>query len=194
MVHEETGELLGYSVSRKEVIEKQMWCRSTNVFVMNGNGEILVHQRSKQKERYPGVWCTHLGGHVSCGEDFDSNAIKELGEEAGICVDGMCVLPWRTTKLDVARLWVREYIVVIDKPVDAFLPQPGEVDRFVWMKPEEIIEASTLFPESWLAGTHDFTTEYACLRAAISVAASVGMMPLSKSMQVWHPFQKAMAV
>lgn len=193
VVHAETGELLGCQVSRKEMIEKQLWCRSTNVFVMNLQGEILVHQRSMQKERFPGVWCTHLGGHVGCGEDFDTNAKKELGEEAGICIDGVCVLPWRTTKLEAERLWVREYVVVIDKPVEAFLPQAGEVDQFKWMKPEDIVAASKQAPTGWLAGTHDFTTEYACIRAAVSVATSVGIMSLPKPMQIWHPFSVAQA-
>ena len=76
-----TGEGLGIAVPRHAALRAQVWCRSTNIYVLNHKGEVLVHQRSMQKERMPGVWVTHLGGHVGEGENYETNALKELEEE-----------------------------------------------------------------------------------------------------------------
>jgi len=187
VVCENLGLPTGECVPRSEVIEKQLWCRSTNVFVMNSRGEILVHQRSLAKERLPGVWSTHLGGHVGEGEDFDLNALKELQEEAGIMVSQRDLLPWRTTKLSGARLWVREYVAIIDQPVEYFVPQVGEVERFMWMTVDEIVAAEAVEPNMWCAGTHDFRTEYACLRAVAVAAQAFGALQIPDSMRIWHP-------
>ncbi len=182
-----TGEGLGVAVPRHAALRAQVWCRSTNIYVLNHKGEILVHQRSMEKERMPGVWVTHLGGHVGEGETYESNALKELEEEAGIKVDEKQLVPWRTTRIDKARLWTREFVTVHDAEVDKLVAQPGEVDRFAWMSPEEILKASHAEPHMWQAGTHDFRNEYYCLRSAIITAHSLGAMEIPSHMGTWNP-------
>lgn len=187
IVHEDTGSLLGYSLPRAEAIATQAWCRSTNVFVLNHEGKVLCHQRSLVKERFPGVWCTHLGGHVGEDETFETNAHKELGEEAGIHVPASSILAWRTTKIPTQRLWVREFVTVVDEPVEKFVPQPGEVEQFAWKTIEEILDESEKNPAMWLDGTHDFRSEYMCLRAAILGAHAAGGMEVPEDLHIWHP-------
>lgn len=175
---------------RSDVIENELWCRSTNVYVMNRHGEVLCHQRSMEKERMPGVWSTHLGGHVAVGETYDTNAQKELEEEIGVSVPEDSIIPWRTTKIDSAHLWVKEYVVLLDKDTAEMIPQKGEIDALAWMGPDEILKQEIENPDKWCAGTHNFMVEYHCLKAAIAVAAACGRIETPTPeirLDTWHP-------
>lgn len=183
IVHPVTNTPIG-TLPRAQAIQEGAWCRSTNIFVMNSQGQILCHQRSLQKERMPGFWSTHLGGHVSGTESYESNALKELEEESGIVVKAEELIPWRTTRLDKARLWVREYVVHSDKEIHELVPQPGEVERFAWLSPEEILRVSKN-DNQWCAGTHDFMIEYHCLRAAITATGQ--HRGHDDVLHTWHP-------
>lgn len=174
VVHPVTNELTGLVLPRQQVITQKLWCRSTNVFIVHPDGRLLCHKRSLEKERLPGTWCTHLGGHVGQGETYESNAQKEVEEEAGIRINSSQLIPWRTTKLEEPRLWVREFVTVLDRKAEDFTPQPGEVDEFRWLHPQEITQACSLSPNGWCAGTHDFNVEYECLRAVCTAAKSIG--------------------
>lgn len=186
VVHPITNEPIGVK-PRAEVIQDRHWCRSTNVFVLNNEGKILCHQRSMLKERAPGAWSTHVGGHVGVGETYDTNAVKELEEEAGVSVDPSHVIAWRTTKIPSARLWVREYVTVIDKPANHFTPQEGEVDQFAWKTLHEILASFKEEPKGWFAGTHDLLTEYQCMRAVLAATGSIGALPVADHLHIWHP-------
>ncbi len=190
IVHEESGELTGVCLPRHEVIAQSAWCQTTNIFVMNAKNEILCHKRSSVKERMPGVWMTHVGGHVGQDEDFDSNALKELSEEAGIDATAQELIHWRTTRIPSARVWVREYVILKDLPVESLIPQPGEVDQFAWFKIEEILQNFQTEPHNWCVGTHDFYVEYHCLRAALTAAQHTGAINPSSPLHSWHPLAR----
>lgn len=187
IVSPETGHPTGLCLPRNEAIQQRLWCRTTNIFVLNAKGEVLCHQRSLQKERLPGLWVTHLGGHVASDETYESNALKELAEEAGIVVEPRQMVHWRTTRLDSARLWMREFVVLCDVDADRLVPQPGEVERFAWRSPQQILKAKQIDPEGWCAGTHDFATEYMCLRAALNAADAVGAFQTPPQLYSWMP-------
>lgn len=170
-VHPHNGELTGKILTRKELYEQKHWCRTTNIFIFNSEGHVLCHQRSLGKEVFPGVWFTHSGGHVGADETFESNAMKELEEEAGIAISEDMLIPWRTTRKDSHRFWIREFVVVVDVAASDLVPQPGEVEQFQWLSIDDIINNQKNFPELWVAGTHDFITEYNCMRAILSAFA-----------------------
>lgn len=185
IVDVKTGEPTGEHMPRAEAIACGAWCRSTNVFVLNPQGEVLCHRRSSLKERHPSVWSTHLGGHVTEGESFLMNAAKELEEESGIRVAPEALLAWRTSKIESARLWVREFVVMIDPSTIILAPQPGEVDEFQWVSPSDIVRRSKT--EKWMAGTHDFRTEYFCMRAVLTAAHAIGAIRIPDPLRAWHP-------
>jgi ADP-ribose pyrophosphatase YjhB (NUDIX family) len=135
----------------------------------------------------PGVWSTHMGGHVGEGETYESNALKELHEESGIAVHPTRLLPWRTTRIDGPRLWAREFVTLLDRDASALLPQPGEVDAFRWMSLKEVLHMSKKEPSKWCAGTHDFRVEYQCMRSALSVADALGALPVPRGFHLWQP-------
>lgn len=172
---------------RAQAIAAGAWCRSTNVFILNSRGEILCHQRSVGKERLPGVWSTHLGGHVAEGETYETNALKELHEEAGIAAQPDHLLPWRTTKIDGARLWVREFVTFLDRAASTLVPQPGEVESFEWLSLGQILKRADREPHKWCIGTHDFEVEYQCMRSALSVGHALGALTVPHGLGAWGP-------
>jgi isopentenyldiphosphate isomerase len=186
IVCEHTNTELGV-LPRPEAIKTGAWCRSTDVYIMNSDGQILCHQRSMEKERNPGCWSTHVGGHVGVGETYDTNALKELEEEAGVKKDAKQLIQWRTAKNEKGRLWVRKYVVLHDAPESAFIPQPGEVESFKWHSLEEIMKMTAEHPELWMPGTpgYDFTAEYEAMRAALVVAHNLGACEIPDAMHVW---------
>lgn len=191
IVSERTGERTGECLPRHDVIARSMWCQTTNVFVLNSHGELLCHRRSPAKERLPGVWMTHLGGHVGHDETYEQNAAKELLEEAGIASAPTELIHWRTTKIPNARVWVREFAVLKDLPFEKLQPQHGEVDCFAWMSIDEILRSSRTNRAAWCAGTHDLFVEYHCLRAALTAAQHVGAIRPETPIHAWHPLPSA---
>lgn len=190
----ETGEPTGECLPRSVVIQQKLWCRSTNIFILNTQGQILCNQRSLTKERFPGAWSTHFGGHVAEGESFKINALKELEEELGLTVNHFHIIPWRTSQKTISRLWIRDFITVYDGPLEKLTLQKEEIEKIEWFSAEDIIaelknEGETEeTSSSWLAGTHDFKADYQCMRAVLTAVLDAGLFnntyrPLHK----WQP-------
>jgi 8-oxo-dGTP pyrophosphatase MutT (NUDIX family) len=51
-----------------------------NLLLVNARGEVLLQRRPADKEN-GGRWDKSVGGHVDAGEDFDTAARREAGEE-----------------------------------------------------------------------------------------------------------------
>ncbi len=197
IVDEHTGEPTGITLPRSEVIKKRLWCRSTNVYVMNQKGELLCHQRSHNRERHSGVWSTHFGGHVCASETFKINALKELEEEIGLTVSHYRLIPWRTSKIESQRLWVRDFMTVFDGTLESLKVQETEIDAIEWMSPERIInelQTTGAFDDNriWLAGTHDFHTDYQCMRAVLTAVLDGNLFSREAyyHLHKWMPVEK----
>ncbi len=199
IVHSDTGLPTGNVLTRPEAIANRAWCRSTNIFILDRRGHVLCHKRSEQKERLPGVWTTHVGGHVGAGETYETNALKEVEEEAGITIAPHQLITWRTHRVEhsntAARvhLWMRDYVVLYDAPVEAFTPQPGEVDEFAWKSLDEILHHSTHESDKWMSGIQHFATEYYCARAALIAAHTTGTIQIPDELHTWHTNHLALA-
>lgn len=175
------------------MIKRKLWGRSTNVFILNSQGHILCNQRSLTKERFPGAWATHFGGHVAKGESFKINALKELEEEIGLKVNHFQIIPWRTSKKNMSRLWIRDFLTVFDEPLDNLIPQKREIEQVAWFTPEKIIaelemEGKDDTSPPWLAGTHDFATDYQCMRAVLTAILDAKIFSSTyHSLHKWQP-------
>lgn len=130
---------------------------------------------------------THVGGHVGVDETYETNALKELEEEAGIVVPARRLIPWRTTRVERAHLWSREFVVVYDVRLDELKPQEGEVECFEWIAIEEIMYRAKQDSVLWQAGTHDIVSEYACMLTAIGTAHHLGIHEVPDSLHTWNP-------
>lgn len=70
--------------SRSAVHREKLYHRAIHVFVFNNSGQLYLQRRSMTKDTAPGKWVSSCSGHVDAGEDYDTAAYRELGEEIGL--------------------------------------------------------------------------------------------------------------
>jgi isopentenyl-diphosphate Delta-isomerase len=76
---EETG-----TMEKMEAHEKGVLHRAFSVFILNDQGELLVHQRAEGKYHSGGLWTNTCCSHPMPGEDTLSAAKRRTKEEMGI--------------------------------------------------------------------------------------------------------------
>jgi isopentenyldiphosphate isomerase len=65
---------------RREAKASGLAVGAVNVLLVNDRGEVLLQRRPGDKEN-GGHWDKSVGGHVGAGEEFDTTAVRETGEE-----------------------------------------------------------------------------------------------------------------
>jgi len=79
----EDDEIIGVD-TRENIHKNGLLHREIHIWIFNDRGEILLQRRSNTKDTYPGLLDVSVGGHVEIGEDYETTAIREMGEEVGI--------------------------------------------------------------------------------------------------------------
>ncbi len=82
-IYNRQAEFLGVR-PRDEVHRLGHWHKSAQVFVFNSRGELLMQQRSPQKDLYANLWDYSVGEHLQPFESFFEGATRGLREELGI--------------------------------------------------------------------------------------------------------------
>lgn len=75
-----TGEILPRSVVHK----RGLWHRIIVVAIINEKNEILIQQRSHNKDKNPDMWDISVTGHLSTGQDSLTAATREISEEVSV--------------------------------------------------------------------------------------------------------------
>lgn len=83
-VLDENGIKTGEILPRSEVHKRGLWHRIIVVAIVNENNEILMQQRSYNKDKNPGMWDISCTGHISAGQDSLSAAAREINEEVSV--------------------------------------------------------------------------------------------------------------
>ncbi len=83
-VLDENGIKTGEILSRKEVHKRGLWHRIIVVAIINEKNEILIQQRSDNKDKNPGMWDISVTGHLSAGQDSLTAATREISEEVSV--------------------------------------------------------------------------------------------------------------
>lgn len=140
-------------VTWKEMHEKSLLHRSSNVFVFNSKGELFVHKRAGSLKLYPGMYDVKMGGIVRAGESYEEAAKRELEEEAGIKnaeLDYLFSIKFRSDKNNNNR---KVFKCVYNGKIEL---QPEEVESGMFMT---IDEAKKLMAEGKLSPSaiHVFT-------------------------------------
>jgi hypothetical protein len=78
-VYDTEGNVVGVR-PRREAKESGLAVGAVNVLLVNARGQVLLQRRPGDKEN-GGHWDKSVGGHVSAGEEFDTTAVREAGEE-----------------------------------------------------------------------------------------------------------------
>lgn len=126
-----TGQL-----ARREVHRRKLRHRAVHLLVINRAGQVFMHQRSMQKDLFPGVWDSSAAGHVGAGEDYDATAVRELEEEIGC---RPVQPPQRLFKIEARAETGQEFVWVYRvKAEGPFVLQSDEIKRGGWFTVAEI--------------------------------------------------------
>ena len=83
-VLDENGVKTGRVATREEIHREGLWHRVIVVAILNDQNEILLQQRSHNKEKNPDLWDISAAGHISAGQDSLSAAAREINEEVSV--------------------------------------------------------------------------------------------------------------
>ena len=126
---------------RREVHRLKLRHRAVHLLVVNRAGGVFLHQRSMQKDLFPGVWDSSAAGHVGAGEDYDGTARRELEEELGCRPE---LPPQRLFKIEAREETGLEFVWVYRVEAEGpFILQADEIESGDWFSVEEI--------DRWLA-------------------------------------------
>lgn len=138
--------------------------RIVRISILDENGNMLIQQRSDQKELFPGRWDNSAAGHVDEGETYDHAAQRELGEELGLHDMPLELLgnyyvevedDWR-----IMKRFTRSYKLVLTKPLPEFRLPAEEVAATSWMKIDDIHQLITNHPEQVTDGLTQVIERY----------------------------------
>ena len=110
--------------------------RTCHVWIVRGNGDILIQRRALSKPNWPGAWCESAGGAIRAGETPEEGCIRETLEEIGVRPDperGGLAFVW-TGKTAHHDIWVFR----MDVPIESLTFQPDEVIDAKYASPDEI--------------------------------------------------------
>ena len=123
---------------RSVVHHRQLMHRAIHVFVFNASGQLYLQKRSMKKDSSPGKWVSSCSGHVDSGEDYDTAALRELGEELGLFEpEGFA----RVFKESACEQTGHEFVRIYDcKGEGPFTLDPEESSEGRWVTLEELEE------------------------------------------------------
>ena len=135
--------------TRREVHATGLWHRAVHILVSDAGGRIFLQKRSMLKDLSPGLWDSSCSGHVDAGEDYDTAAVRELGEEIGVQLLAG-VMPARWFRIDPCEQTGWEFVWVYQLRHDGPLTlEPREIQYGEWVAPTEITARVTQRPEDF---------------------------------------------
>jgi isopentenyldiphosphate isomerase len=81
------GKLTGEKKTKKEAHEQGLWHKSSHVWIVNSENEVLLQKRSPFVINYPDKWDISTAGHMSAGENCITSALREAEEEIGLKIN-----------------------------------------------------------------------------------------------------------
>ena len=145
---DDAGRVIG-TADRRTMRAGRLMHRAVFIAVRHPDDRILIHQRSPDKDLWPGRWDIAVGGVVGAGEAWDAAAVRELGEEVGVTGLPLGDLGGGTYRDDEVALVGRCYEVVTTGP---FVFADGEVVRAEWVALDdlgELADERQFLPDSW---------------------------------------------
>ena len=145
---------------RREVHARQLQHRATHVLVHDNAGRVFLQRRSASKDTFPGCWDSSCSGHVDSGEDYETAARRELGEELGWHDASLPLRP--LLKLTPSAETGYEFIQIYALgPVSGpFTLHPEEISDGRWLAPAEIIAWIERDPQAFASAARSLWTVY----------------------------------
>ncbi len=134
-VYNKNNEFLGYSKTRDEVHEENLFHRHVSAWIMNYEGKILLQQRAFTKKKNPGKWAK-TGGHVDAGESCIDALKREIKEEIGLNITDIEEI--NVFKSENPNYFSHNYIVFTNLNEEEFILQKEEVNSVKYYDIEEL--------------------------------------------------------
>lgn len=132
------GEKIGTDHKRGDALPDGVYHKIINVMVVHQKGDILVTQRSAQKDIYPGYYEASAGGVVQKGETPEEAAIRELYEETHI--ESRKLTHLSTHFYEGWPLIVDDFYYLTDMKKDNIYLDRSETREYTWKTLEEVDE------------------------------------------------------
>jgi len=81
---DENGIKTGQILPRSQVHREGLWHRAIVVAIVNEKNEILIQQRSADKDKNANMWDISAAGHLTTGQDSLAAATREISEEVTV--------------------------------------------------------------------------------------------------------------
>ena len=102
-------------------------------------GSVLMAQRTWTKRNNPGQWTCAVAGTIEEGETYDSNIVKEIGEEIGLTGLSLTTGPKQFVDDGTHKYFCQWYFASTDKDSAVLTPEEGAVEELRWFVPQELI-------------------------------------------------------
>ncbi|WP_374105755.1 NUDIX domain-containing protein [Streptomyces sp. AC495_CC817] len=129
--------VLGVVVSRRQATWEGWLHRVAVTVCRDERGRVLVHLRSAQLSRFPGLHEVVVGGAVNVGESYEQAAARELAEELGTHVRPHLLFTF-INRSGLSPHWLGVHEAVVP---DAVIPDPDEVAWHAWLTEPELRSA-----------------------------------------------------
>jgi len=145
----EKDEIIGYK--GRESVAKEDIYRVAGLWIENSRGEVFLTKRVFSKKNDPGKWSPAVSGTVEEGETYDSNIYKEAEEEIGL---KDCELQKGEKRRITGEhnFFVQWYFAKLDKKIEDFKLDKGEVEEAWWFSKEEVEKMIEQNPEKLVEG------------------------------------------
>jgi isopentenyl-diphosphate delta-isomerase type 1 len=132
---------------RAEVHARGLWHRAVHILVFDSAGRLFLQKRSMKKDMSPGLWDSSCAGHVDAGEEYDTAARRELGEELGIHLPEP---PERWLRLEarVETGWEFCWVYRLQHR-GPFVLHPEEIETGEWLAPAEVSRRLAARPQDY---------------------------------------------
>jgi isopentenyldiphosphate isomerase len=136
----------GKTIEREIAHAQGIWHRTSHVWIVRrreGQLEVLLQQRSFEKDSHPGCFDISSAGHIPAGVDFLPSAVRELEEELGVHIEASALIfcGKRLVSFDSQfhgkpfhdRQVSNVYLLWCDQEESEFVLQKSEVASVRWM-------------------------------------------------------------
>lgn len=116
-----------------------LWHRTSGVWIINRNKQVLCQKRSLKKDVKPGMWVAFFGGHLSPNEDYRENAAKEAGEELGITINKDKLIPCKIFKSDkpIHKEFQHVFGLILNDQAQ-FSFEKDEIEELKWLNIDQV--------------------------------------------------------
>ncbi|MFG2653531.1 NUDIX domain-containing protein [Streptomyces sp. NPDC048436] len=158
--------VLGVVVSRRQAVREGWLHRVAVTVCRDEGGRIVVHRRSEQLSRFPGLYEVGVGGAVGVGESYEQAAARELAEELGVRVLPRLLFTF-LNRNGLSPHWLGVHEVVMR---DAVAADPDEVAWHGWLTQPEL--QSALLEWRFTPDSHETFSRYLAFRLGLRNARS----------------------